>query len=360
MKPRAPWLKHRQDPGADRSFLCMAGSCVALTFMIVALHWQHRRSAHRRLARLRRQVDAIEQQNAQHAQALLQLALEAACTPPAQGAAVAAGVQVISVETRLPGDFMMLGVAGRPVLNVGAGMAWTSWMLKPQLFRRHLGALALQHPDKLVILADGMDVINGGCSEEQMLGTYRAIVGASGGAAVVFGAEHCCFPWHRSCKQYQSFTARRSAVLGAFGMNASYEMFADCRRCRDFNNPSLDAFCSNPPAYAHLNSGFLMGPAASVLTVVALWLAKYSVKTDTDQFHARNALFERPDLVTLDYVGGLVLNIGDFAEAALGDVLEFKAGRMFNRVTRQPQCFVHGSGRGKGFVLQLLGHLAPH
>lgn len=305
---------------------------------------------------LRAQLATLDRQSARSAQALAVAARRLARHPTAPSTD-GRGLLVLSVETRLPGNFTMLGAPGRPVLNVGAGASWSSWAAKPRLFHQHLSELAALQPGRIVILADGMDTIHGGCTEQQLLSAYHAVVGASGGAPVVFGAEHCCFPWRSHCEWYENFTHRRDTVLAAFGTERPYEAFADCQRCRDFDEPLLDSRCSSPPAYQHLNSGFAMGPVVSLLAALSVWLGRYTAEKGTDQLQAHKVIFERPDLVTLDYAGGLVLNVGDMSDSVVGDLLEVKDGVLFNRRTQRPQCFVHGAGRGKGIALRLMSQL---
>lgn len=146
-------------------------------------------------------------------------------------------------------------------------------------------------------------------------------------------------------------------MLSAHAMNDSYAPLADCSTCRNPGKPLQDGFCNTPSAYQHLNAGFLMGPAAHVHEVVSLWLARFSRAVDDDQLVARCVQFERPELVTLDYTGGLILNIGEFTGTSLGKLLDVQDGVVYNHATQQVQCFLHGNGLGKGSILRLLDYL---
>jgi len=335
----------------------MAWSCAGFACLLAAVHWLARRRDVREEAILRAELLALDRASARDAKALTKAA-EERLVQDGDGRAGprGRGVLALSVETRLSADFSMLGAPGRPVVNLGAGAAWDSWALKPRLYQQHLAELVGRQPSRIVLLVDGVDMLHGGCSEKELMEAYRATVGASGGAPVVFGAEHCCFPWRPHCDWYRNFTRRRDSVLAARGLQGPYEAFADCRRCRDLEEPLLDSHCSSPPAYQHLNSGFVMGPAASLLAVLAVWLGRYTAEKGTDQLQAHKVLFERADLVTLDYAGGLVLNVGDMSDSVVDGLLDVRDGVLFNRATQRPQCFVHGAGRG--IVLKLLNRLA--
>jgi len=272
---------------------------------------------------------------------------------PVEATAGLTNFTVITVDTDKPRDFAMLGSGNVAVINAGAGQMWNSWYDKPRLYQKYLKKFAVDFPGRIVILADGFDTIFGGCSDDQLLESFRKTLDVSQ-AKVVWGAENCCFPWSDTCTWYRNFTQRQASSLQAFGMTESYGSYGDCRRCRDLDLPGYDSFCSSPPAYQHLNSGFLMGEAAHVLSTVNLWVKLYNNFNETDQLVAGEALFNQPDLMTLDYSGRLVLTIGNIPETSIPRLLSIRNGTLYNHVTEAPQCFVHGAGPGKIFLAHIL------
>ena len=76
------------------------------------------------------------------------------------------------------------------------------------------------------------------------------------------------------------------------------------------------------------------------------------------------ALFQKPEFMTLDYSGSLVLTVGNIPETSVEQVLSVRNGTghkagpyIHNHVTDAPQCFVHGAGPGKLFVAHVLNML---
>ncbi|CAE7200651.1 unnamed protein product [Symbiodinium sp. CCMP2456] len=263
--------------------------------------------------KLRAYLEKLEAAN-DMAEVFLNQMWDRALEAPVEATAGLTNFTVITVDTDKPRDFAMLGPGNVAVINAGAGQMWDSWYDKPRLYQKYLKKFAVDFPDRIVILADGYDTIFGGCSDDQLLASFRKILDVSQ-AKVVWGAENCCFPWSDACNWYRNFTQRQASSLQAFGITESYGTYGDCRRCRDLEIPGYDSFCSSPPTYQHLNSGFLMGEASHVLSAVNLWVKLYSNfnETDPDQLVASEALFNQPDLMTLDYSGRLVLTIGNIA-----------------------------------------------
>ncbi|CAE7740059.1 unnamed protein product [Symbiodinium necroappetens] len=303
---------------------------------------------------LRSYLEKLEAAN-DMAEVFLNRMWDRALEAPIEATAGRTNFTVITVDTDKPSDFAMLGPGNVAVINVGAGQMWNSWYDKPRLYQKYLKKFAVDFPDRIVILADGYDTIFGGCSEDQLLESFRKIRDVSQ-AKVVWGAENCCFPWSDTCNWYGNFTQRQASSLQVFGMTESYGIYGDCRRCRDLEIPGYDSFCSSPPAYQHLNSGFLMGEASHVLSAVNLWVKLYNNfnETDPDQLVASEALFNQPDLMTLDYSGRLVLTIGNIVETSIPRLLSIRNGTLYNHVTEAPQCFVHGAGPGKVFLAHVL------
>ena len=115
---------------------------------------------------------------------------------------------IVVTDTRqAEAEVELPGVRGATALNAGAGVKWASgpdaYAIKSREFLRWLGADgagAALPDDALVVLADG-DVAYGGCDGDSFRERYDAIVAASGGAPLVFGAELGCWP-HEACSLY--------------------------------------------------------------------------------------------------------------------------------------------------------------
>merc|ERR1719401_306840 len=97
-------------------------------------------------------------------------------------------IEIITVETRSELVKMPVpGVPGKFFLNLGVNQTWNGLFTKPHLFLAWLSAQ--RDTEKLVIFADGADVMYGGCSDEDLLTAYRQTVAASGNVRVLMGAE---------------------------------------------------------------------------------------------------------------------------------------------------------------------------
>ena len=92
------------------------------------------------------------------------------------------------------------------------------------------------------------------------------------------------------------------------------------------------------------------------LEAVRAWLESYRDTSETDQRTARLAYFSHAKMA-LDYSGCLVLTVGNIPEHQLDEI--FVVGEeLWNRRSKQLQCFVHGAGPGKAFVVELLQRLS--
>lgn len=278
-------------------------------------------------------------------------------------------VDIFTIDTRpwVPKNHYMPGVLRRTVLNNGAIMGrhveqgnvrWR-WGDKPALFGKLLRGFASWNPNRIVVMADSLDVIFGGCTEEQMLHTYNTIVAASGGAPVVMAAEFYCFGLGFKCSLYRNFTNRRQSVLKAYRLpDDVYSAFSACPPAPKRGEHDIQyAFCSSPQRYQYVNSGFMMGPARDVHRAMIYWKNLHTEADDLaagDQASAHRLVLAHPDLVTLDYTGRLVLTVGGLFDVVNG-VLKVNSSLIYNREVRRVQCFIHGNGpNGKGDLLQLL------
>lgn len=248
------------------------------------------------------------------------------------------------------------------VTNVGAGKPWSGLKTKTEYFIDWLES-DTGSPDRMIVLVDGGDVVYGGCSEQDLLQRYHNIIAWSHGAPpitnsthfhglVVLGAELGAYPPSQAAK-YVPFGDRQRWVISRTASPDAYSRFADCRDTRV--GP-----CSQPLAMQYLNSGFYMGPAHAVLSML-----REVKEFFNDQQGAAEAMFKHPDLYTLDYLGDMVLNLHNFKApkqgfAEPGFVVEFVESQCEarNRVNGKVQCFVHGNGNGKGSVHRLADDLS--
>lgn len=250
-------------------------------------------------------------------------------------------VPVVTVETSCKAEeFPVPGAPGRMFTNLGRGERFPDHMTKARLFQRWLQSR--KDPEEIVIFTDARDILFGGCSEAELLERYRAVVAASGGAPVVAGAELGLWPspstWPVQLvgrlSRYAELAARRHAVQDVLVPgNRSY---GDYALCAAESGP-----CSTPPEYQYLNSGFYMGPVAAMREVVEC-MCKESV--EFDQVALMACMLERPEQVTLDYSGSIVLQLHQLKPFS---TLKVGWGRLRNVVTQADQCFVHAQGTGK-------------
>lgn len=244
-------------------------------------------------------------------------------------------VLIVTVATNRGARYEMPGAPGPPVtyVNVGAGEEWHGMRTKTDTLFRWLQNATLQMPDQLAILADGGDVLFGGCSEDDLIGRYQALIRASGGARVVAGAELTLFPFfkgqHTVC-QYN--TRRRVEMLAALGSKERnpYSLIALASRQPFIPN------CAVLPSYQFANGGFLMGPISALREVQAGMAAAWDEQAGLHKY-----ALEHPDQVVLDYEGSIVLNSLRWVRSVL---VKEDGGAVRNRVTDTVQCFLHGNG----------------
>lgn len=256
----------------------------------------------------------------------------------------------------------MPGSPGRNFLNVAAGKPWKrkDWLARVGFYRE---ALLTVPADRLVILADGLDVAFGGCSHQELVRRYEHIVNMSIGGAVVFGSQLRLFPTDSTSEfqlydnLYSRLDGKRQELLRSNNLNntpyAAYVDEADCRRNGD--GSSLNE-------YKFLNAGFAMGPASKLAEIYSLLIRSAdSDETlrhirdpisgkETDKWDDQKALHwlllrqNGTQLISLDYAGTLVVNLirmkADPIER-LGD------GTFRNKASGEVPCFIHGNGGDK-------------
>jgi len=243
-------------------------------------------------------------------------------------------IEVVTVETRNGNtSYPVPGIQGAYFHNLGAGEPWHGFITKVQLYHDFVKQQTAASPFKLVIIADGGDLAFGGCSRKELLARYQQTVAASGGADVICGADSAIWPehtqWHpegptvNDTWRYDRFQGRMTNVLTAVGLGAK-------------PNPYAAYMWRDPPQY--VNSGFIMGPAFSLLKILDCMLKRGGEGADfDDQLALTECMFHRPESVAIDYSSSLVLTLQGFRR----DVAMGHGGIVFNRVIAKSQCFLH-------------------
>lgn len=244
-------------------------------------------------------------------------------------------IKIMVVDTRQEADMYLLGKLLR-VDNVGSGHSWHAWETKNCLSRDYVADIANKTPEKVVVAADGGDVLYGGCDEATLRAKYDQIISASTGNTVVVGAELGAWPQTVPDLEplYEQFQDRMDDVMKAAGLNRSvYTQFS--HGCGN---------CGHPPVYKFANGGFKMGPAKDL---AHLFDTLCSMKGD-EQANLHGLLVDGKHHLTLDYTGSLVLSLHGFDKYA--DILSVQSHSVHNSVTGLTQCFAHGNGEGKSAV----------
>jgi len=258
-----------------------------------------------------------------------------------------ARVQPDSLMSSIKSDFEEKGF--EPIVNLGAGKVWTSnYQEKITFLKTYLEKP--ENKDKVVVFADGEDVIMGGCQKSELLEKYNGIVKRSG-AKIIFGAELWCFepptqkglplPGWGQCPE----PARAAWANEAYGekLDERIRLFQDERSLADKTTSLIN-----------LNSGFFMGPAGELLEMMKyasdpkMW---FKLHNGTDYYGDQRMYsqywLENPDKVTLDYGAELTLTAHGFKN----DVWKVdESGNVHNAMFNRKQCLVHGSGFAKAFV----------
>lgn len=286
----------------------------------------------------------------------------------------------ISLSTTLPDiTFITVETRGAPliahggrfedqfdtrILNLGIGKKWEGFRTKVDLLAKYLrGQVSLEGykapgevEQDLAVFFDGGDVLWGGCDPESFRGAYEQIVAASG-ASIVFSAEIVC--GEQDCNKVPEVPQWAEELSGknlsagfwkpyAVGCNSTWTDECSARRDCGYWAP-----CAVPPRVKFLNSGFLMGPVKALAEMLQWCVShyqKYSVWGDQSVF----AMYwlANPTKVTLDYAGVLAISLSDLDYKVLdvrSDTLVLR-NNAFDRV----QCLVHGNGRGRTFIKQML------
>lgn len=239
--------------------------------------------------------------------------------------------------------------AGAPfeVFNLGMGRSWDGFKTK---FEFLLPFLENRRESDLIAFMDGADVFWGGCDMEQFFRSYHEIVNRSK-APIVISAEIACF--EQKCwkvPQVPSWADEMSHQNLGGGFWEDYVAPDGCR--------STCCPCRKPPAVEFLNSGFMIGPMGDIRDMVKWSLEHYDeVSTLGDQSVLAHYWFhEGHSKITLDYAGELCLTMSDLKPFALFNLTQH--GHIWNKAFGRKQCFIHGNGRSRGPMWDLLGSFA--
>lgn len=239
----------------------------------------------------------------------------------------------------------MPGSTWRTILNFGVGQAWEGFRTKPRLYLAALQGLAKTDPHRIAIMTD-TDMLDGGCTDHELMDRYRKIVDASDGASVIVSGDINQYPSipNGIAKFNETFGDRRAKVMRAFGLHAD----------------AVDAYKEPKKAttYEFVNSGFLMGPIGELAEITRCMLdmgldekclAHPSCPREQkgsgeeccfdDQLGLTRCALRHPDKVTIDFPGSIVLST-----FAMKVMFRVELGRIVNRITKSTQCFVHANG----------------
>jgi len=260
-----------------------------------------------------------------------------------------ARVQPDALMSSVKSDFEEKGF--EPIVNLGAGKVWTgNYQEKITFLKAFLNKP--ENKEKIVVFADGEDVIMGGCDKSEMLEKYNGIVKKSG-APIIFAAELWCFepptqkekplPGWGQCPE----PGRAAWAQEAYGNDKELD-----EKIRAFQDER--SIADKTTSLINLNSGFFMGPAIELLKMMEyasdakMW---FKLHNGTDYYGDQRMYsqywFENPDKVTLDYGAELTLTAHGFKNEALK---MDASGDVHNLIFNRKQFLVHGSGFAKAMV----------
>lgn len=259
-------------------------------------------------------------------------------------AAVEVSLSAYTCETRLPRtSWSLQGSPGLRVENLGLGRRWLGYRSKISAYLEKVRERAeAARPGEIMVLADGGDMAWGGCTHEQLLARYHAVVVASKGATVVVGAENCIWPDGAPTNRSIA-TGRRSDILRAFRLTKD-ELGT---RPRGSSGDSGHRRVKMLDRALHPNSGFLMGPPVELMQVLSC-VKEHGIVPEKGELDDQYGLamctfFVMPERITMDYTGSIVLNLVQMSPDILSQ--ESSKGVVRNEVIGAAQCFVHGNGR---------------
>jgi len=210
-----------------------------------------------------------------------------------------------------------------------------------------------RNPEKLVIIHSRGDVLYGGCSENIIQFKYEQIVGG-GTQTIVAAAEVSPYPqdlgwWYSE----STFTeTMRSQALSSFGVPDGWvTKYAHC------DNNTVNSMCGSPPRYQYASSGFLMGPALDIFTMLS-GLESYE---GLENRFINEYFLANPSKMTLDYSGSLSMTVHNLVKPD-GSIPVRVSGSGDNKTlvfkdTNTTVCFVHGNGNSFESVKALASEL---
>jgi len=198
-----------------------------------------------------------------------------------------------------------------------------------------------RNPDKLVVVHSRGDVLYGGCSENVIKYKYEQIVG-NGTQTIVAAAEVSPYPqdlgwWYSESSITE--TMRSQALSSAGVPNDWITQYAHC------DNNTVNSMCGSPPKYQYASSGFLMGPALDILTM----LSGLETYEGPENRFINEYFLANPSKMTLDYSGSLSMTLHNLVHTDGSIPVEVAGGSGGNKtlVSKQTNtvvCFVHGNG----------------
>eukprot|EP00929_Paragymnodinium_shiwhaense_P067008 TRINITY_DN33699_c0_g1_i1.p1 TRINITY_DN33699_c0_g1~~TRINITY_DN33699_c0_g1_i1.p1 ORF type:complete len:637 (-),score=95.87 TRINITY_DN33699_c0_g1_i1:159-2069(-) len=270
-------------------------------------------------------------------------------------------LKVASVDTRRKSrTFVVDGAPGWTAHNAGAGFAWSyPGQTKPRAYEAWLQSV---DPEDIVILMDD-DVLSGGCSRVDVCTRYAELVRASGGFQVIVSAEMGLYPkTHKDVRMhYMQVRERIGHMLDA--LHLDMHLYKNKSTCNCPVGP-----CSRDRLYQYLNSGFIMGPAGKLLTIMSSLVETNGL---SDQDGLTEYFFQHNKSLALDYAGLLSLSMHQIKAAQTLNVersltLQSQGGINVNNsrnnftkqlasggkvlrnlATNRVQCFMHFNGVAK-------------
>jgi hypothetical protein len=197
-----------------------------------------------------------------------------------------------------------------------------------------------RNPDKLVILHSHGDVLYGGCTENIIKFKYEQIVDG-GTQTIVAAAEVSPYPQDLGWWYSQSSVTEtmRSQALTSSGVPDNWiTKYAHC------DNNTVNRMCGSPPRYQYASSGFLMGPALDLLTMLG---GLESYEGPENRF-INEYFLANPSKMTLDYSGTLSMTLHNLVHPN-GSIPVHVLGsgdnkKIMSKQTNTSVCFVHGNG----------------
>mmetsp|Transcript_9887 Transcript_9887/g.27799 ORF Transcript_9887/g.27799 Transcript_9887/m.27799 type:complete len:375 (-) Transcript_9887:318-1442(-) len=197
-----------------------------------------------------------------------------------------------------------------------------------------------RNPDKLVIIHSRGDVLYGGCSENIIKFKYEQIVG-DGTQTIVAAAEVSPYPqdlgWWYSKSNFTE--TMRSQALSSLGVPSDWiTKYAHC------DNSTVNSMCGSPPKYQYASSGFLMGPALDLFTMLS---GLESYEGPENRF-INEYFLANPAKMTLDYSGSLSMTLHNLVKPDGSIPVEISGSgdskKLVSKETNTTICFVHGNG----------------